>query len=184
MWAEYLKDTNTSRPNVRSLVKLLGWLTKKQDPDGVDLHFFISANEKTKCKESSALVELLRATDFGGTSSPSTSLKPFLEDYRDSILAYKKDLGKKGFKFFSKKKPRRLSVYVLTDGVWESPDKSDMADGEYLDHTIITLVEALVAVDFERDQIGIHFISFGNHEFGQKRLKHLDRLNKTNKLAL
>ena len=71
------------------------------------------------------------------------------------------------------KLPNPLSIYVLTDGVWESPGAPG---GGYLEDTLKDLIEGLRAAGCRRDQIGIQFIRFGSHEYGVQRLEALDRL--------
>ena len=64
------------------------------------------------------------------------------------------------------KGPRKLSLYVLTDGVWET-----RAD---LQQVIRTLVDNLIQHNHTNKQIGIQFIRFGNDDRGIKRLERLD----------
>lgn len=64
------------------------------------------------------------------------------------------------------KSPKPLSLYILTDGVWEG--KSDPRK------PIQKLVQTLVGWRMDKAQVGIQFINFGNDPVGLQRLQYLD----------
>lgn len=64
------------------------------------------------------------------------------------------------------KGPRRLSLYILTDGVWQP--------GCTLVTEIKTLVSLLQEHKLSNKHIGIQFIRFGNDPRGTRRLQKLD----------
>lgn len=116
-------------------------------------------------------------------------MKGILEAYISKLKTYTTKVAdnekrsRRMSKLFSvaPKLPTPLSVYVLTDGVWESPDS---AGGEYLEDTLKELIEALRSAGCKRVQVGIQFIRFGSHTHGVERLEALDRLGTTHGMEL
>ncbi|KAK6433898.1 hypothetical protein LTR95_009923 [Oleoguttula sp. CCFEE 5521] len=183
MYEIYEEDNKLGRkPNHRALVRLLGWLIKSMDPDGLDLHYFSAAKKYkteplTNCDTSTRLETSLIEAECTHTTTPNLEVGNLLAAYRQRLADYRESLRSRLGRLTAKVTgpPRPLSLYILTDGVWESPDHEG---GDYLETEISELVKALVAAGYPRKQVGIQFIRFGNHEFGKQRLDHLDRLNK------
>lgn len=166
---------------VTDYVDVLSYMVKRHDPDGVDLRYLNSPEVIRRCKSTTRLVGSVRSTTFAGLSNPERTLNALLRPYLEKVRAYEAEVralnsrGRASLFSFSgpPKLPNPLSIYVLTDGVWESPGTPG---GGYLEDTLKDLIEGLRAAGCRRDQIGIQFIRFGCHEYGVQRLEALDRL--------
>lgn len=166
---------------VADYIDLLGYMVKRCDRDGIDLHYFNSTEVIKRCKETTRLVSSVNGRKFAGLSNPQGTLKGILEAYIRKLKVYATEVAdhekrnRRMSRLFSggPKLPTPLSVYVLTDGVWESPDS---AGGEYLEDTLEELIEALRSAGCKRVHVGIQFIRFGSHAHGVERLEALDRL--------
>ena len=172
-------------PNVKNLPRLLCYLAKTKDDDGVDLHYFHEPSAGLrKCKKSSEIFESITRRPFRGTTTPTRTVRNVLNAYKGKLDQYRhrrshsKRSSTKGLPWGSSEpeRPKPLSVYVLTDGVWEDDQQLGQP---YLDDTIRSLVEALKASGCEKDHVGVQFISFGNHQHGLQRLRALDKLSTT-----
>ncbi|KAK6437371.1 hypothetical protein LTR95_006430 [Oleoguttula sp. CCFEE 5521] len=175
------------KPDHRALVKLLGWLTKSMDPNGVDLHYFSAGREYqtlalTNCKKSRHLEDSLIAAKSTRTTTPNLVVGRLLVAYTKRVAGYRGSSqgSLRRMTMKATEPPRPLSLYILTDGVWETPEHKG---GGYLEPEIRMLVQELIAAGLPRNQAGIQFIRFGNHEVGKQRLEHLDRLAEELKLG-
>lgn len=178
--------------DVSTYVEVLSYMVKNKDPNGVDLYYFNSTEEFTKCRRSTVLAKSVAAKTFDGLTTPETKLKGLLVKYCTKLKEYtikRNAYDSRGPNSVRTRLslgrpptlPRALSVYVLTDGVWESPNREG---GDYLIDTIRKLVEQLKEAECERGQVGVQFIRFGNHLYGKKRLEALDLLSKNLGLGL
>lgn len=163
--------------SVTEYVELLSYLVKKKDKDGLDLHYFNSRPGESifRCERSSALVTSVRQRRFTGTSSPEGTLKKILDGYGKKLREHTAcaiGASKRWSLHRSPRLPKPLSVYVLTDAVWESPNSPD----EYLHETLRDLIQNLCDAGCHRTQVGIQFIRFGDNPYGVQRLKDLDNL--------
>ena len=169
---------------ISTYVEVLSYMVKDKDPNGVDLYYFNSREQFTKCKKSKQLAKSVAAKTFEGLTNPDTKLKRILDDYRTELREFtnrRRQYDRRGpnsaRSLFRGPPvlPRALSVYVLTDGVWESPKTEG---GDYLKSTIRKLIYQLKEAGCERDQVGVQFIRFGDHLYGKQRLEALDLLGK------
>lgn len=155
------------RQEVRDVLELLSYitLTRRYDPDGLDL-YFTTDSKKLRPKTT---VEVLKLFD----ERQAFGLPDMRERFASIIEKYQDHFGKKNF--ISKllrpmstpsKGPRRLTLYVLTDGVWQ-PECNLKPD-------ISNLVDLLQKNNFPNKHVGIQFILFGDNSAGKKRLKTLD----------
>lgn len=176
------RSEGAEKPNVKTLLRLLCYLAKSKDDDGVDLYYFHHRDEGLrKVKRSTDVWVSISQRTFLDTTTPTTRLTKLLNDYREKLQRYRieraryeQGSGKRRlFASSAPQRPKPLSLYVLTDGVWED-DKQ--LGKPYLDHTIKALVTELEASGCDKNHVGIQFISFGNHQFGIQRLQALDRL--------
>ena len=155
------------REQVRNVLELLSAMTQNYDPDGLDLYFSTEClRHRPKTNE-----QMLRLFD----ERSSHGIPNMSERFSQIIEEYKGRFGKSNTFRLSKylhprstpsKGPRRLSLYVLTDGVWQPGC------------TLITEIRSLVALLEEHKlpnrHIGIQFIRFGDDKEGQARLEKLD----------
>jgi hypothetical protein len=143
---------------VRDTLNALGYLVKRSDLDGINL-YFTNSPEEGHSKDRKNLIKV-----FNG-------VKPVGQcNMKECNMKVKKE----GKGFFLRKKGKKkwgLSVYVLTDGVWE--DGQGELCGVY--EPIATILNRLNKKDLTENHVGIQFIRFGNSEIGAKRLARLDR---------
>ena len=145
---------------VIKVFQALSYILKEVDPDGLDLHFTISGDSLKNCKTTSKPVQLLKSRRHQGNTDINLKLTAFFEDYKATL---DKSRGLGGH---LKKKKRPLSLYILTDGVWErecNPEKP-----------IRNMAQKLAELGKDKSQLGIQFISFGNIPVGRLRLEQLD----------
>jgi len=147
------------RPYKDDVVKVFessSYLVKEMDNDGIDLRFTVSGVCELNCKSTTRLIQLLADQRYEGQTDIDHNLNQIFDKYKASLDKPKS--------FFNKHKP--LSLYILTDGVWEADCNPDA--------TIRSLVKKLVDLGYTRQQVGIQFISFGDDPTGLSRLNHLD----------
>ena len=153
------------RTQVKGVVELLSSLTARYDPDGLDL-YFSTENAKIRPKNPEEFLTQLQ-------ERPAKGLPDFRQRFATIIEKYQSKFGKRNtfsklrhFNSTPSKGPRPLSLYVLTDGIWDPKC------------TLVTEIKKLVALLLEHKlpnkYVGIQFIRFGDDALGQQRLKHLD----------
>jgi hypothetical protein len=150
---------------VISVVRVLAYLLKDFDDNGMDLHFTISKT-KYNSKKSSEFLHKLEVKTRKGTSDIGSSLSNILHDYQ---MYLREPPPSRRWSLFEKHKPRAkkaLSLYVLTDAAWQPHSDAD--------EPITSLVTALKGLGYPRKQVGIQFIHFGKDPEGIKKLEHLD----------
>ena len=153
------------RPQTKKILELLSYMVAPADPDGLDMYF---ATYPGKLKPGNSYQMLAAFDERRATGIPNLRARfaNILEDYESKF-------GKKNYisKIFHPKSmpsigPRKLSLYILTDGVWQ-PNTNLVLE-------IQTLVKHLMEHKLTNKQIGIQFIRFGHDRTGMKRLKRLD----------
>ena len=153
------------RDKVRDVLELLTYITIMHDPNGIDLYFSNSSDKRRPKTNADVLKK------FDKTPPPKSDFLDFKVVFNNIIGEYQRQLGKKHLlrSWFSSHPeigPRKLSLYVLTDGVWQS--ECDLSI------TIKTLVAKLKEHGLVHDQVGIQFIRFGNDSREGGRLQFLD----------
>jgi len=150
-------------PKVKELVGLLGYMVKDLDPDGIEMYYTMSTDKCLRSKETTKLISSIDRTTPKGISDISIRLDTILGKYKAKLQhAYR---GGRWTKPRSDVRP--LSLYVLTDGVWQ-PDCD-------VENTITDMVTTLLDLKIKsKKQIGIQFIRFGNDEDCKLRLEYLD----------
>ncbi len=148
---------------VQSLFGLLAYMVKNSDPDGIEVRF-TKSNDQWKSKHTTKLLESLKKKSQNGTCNMSSRLGSVLQEYQSKL-----DTG--GSRKFSLRAPsakavRPLSVYVMTDGLWQP--------GCDLQPLVERMVNSLVKHDLPREQVGIQFIRFGHDVEAASRLNQLD----------
>ena len=129
--------------------------------------YFTKSVQKTKSgKKTKALLRALENVVFEGRPNMQVKLGQIPDEY-------KREVGTQGgsrWSLFHKPRPqevqRPLSVYVLTDGVWQ-PRCGVKA-------TIRNIVEDLQHHKHLNRKVEIQLIRFGNNEEGMERLAELD----------
>jgi hypothetical protein len=151
---------------VKDTLNALGYLVKRSDLDGIDL-YFTNSPEEGHSRDRKNLIKVFNSIKPAGRCNMKVALGKILEAYHP-----KRPKEGKGFLFRKKGKQKwGLSVYVLTDGVWE--DGQDELCGVY--EPIATIVNKLTKESLTEHHVGIQFIRFGDSKTGAKRLGRLDR---------
>jgi len=146
-----------------SLVGVLAYIVKSADPDGIEMFYTISP-ESVKSKDSSALVKSVQKTRPQGISDIGMGLNLILNPYNAKL---EKTFGSASVAANAREDIRELSLYVLTDGVWQ-PDSDAEAPIKDLVRTLLKQRK------LNKKQVGIQFIRFGNDPEGIRKLQKLD----------
>lgn len=153
-------------PDVKRVFEALSYVVKDCDPDGIEL-YFANSDDRGKDRNTSSLLRMLEHRGFQGTTDISLRLTQIFHRYRDELDEKTRSASlplwwKRG----TTNSARPLSLYVLTNGAWES-----RCDAET---PIKLLVEELKLRNMGKSQVGIQFISFGNDRICLDRLQRLD----------
>lgn len=144
------------------LADLLVYITKRKDPNGVEL-YFLSANKlHGTYKDSSRIRNDIRRHGANAFTSLTQCFDDDIRRYAREVR-HTSSIPHRGY-------PLKRSIYVLTDGVLGNGVDSDGHDA------IRMLVNSLVDARLPRGQIGIQFIRFGDDAAGKRRLRELDEL--------
>ena len=156
------------KQEIRDRVELLSYILKACDPDGLDLYFTTTA-AKLRPK---TIPAMLKALDDNLPGSAKGEIPDMRYRFSAIIEEYQNKLGERHYlsSLFKRSQPRRgprkLSLYVFTDGLWQP--KCDLTV------TIKTLVSLLEQYSLTAKQVGVQFIRFGESQTGINRLEKLD----------
>ena len=147
------------------VIELLWSMVAKHDPDGPDLYVTTDMKQLKPGTDSRMLQEL--------DKRPAKDAPDMRHCFAQIIEKYQNRFEKRNYlsrifhpRTTPAKGPRKLSLYVLTDGVWQK--KTDLRQ------VIRTLVNHLIQNKLTNKQIGIQFIRFGDDRRGMRRLRKLD----------
>lgn len=152
---------------VEEVLELLSTLTQPYNPDGLDLYFSTESG-KLRPETPEKCLKYLRERPAHGLPDFRQRFAKIIDDYQSCFGKSNKLTLKKWRhpKSTPSKGPRPLSLYVLTDRVWDPMC------------TLITEVKNLVALlqeyKYPNKFVGIQFIRFGIDPKGKERLKSLD----------
>ena len=164
-------DKNNRSQGVVKVFEALSYLVKETDDDGIDLLFTVSGERVRNCKSTRKLVNLVKGREHKGETDINRQLNIIFEDYKAEFNKTKNRFSKEP------KKVKPLSLYILTNGVWE--ESSDLSE------LIRSLVKKLEDLGRTREQVGVEFISFGADPVGLGRMEYLDsKLKSDLKLAM
>jgi len=154
--------------NVMKVFETLSYMVKEVDPDGFDVWFTGSSKPMKNCTNTSGPVEAVEHRRKHGITDINVRLGEIFEGYLE-------DLKKPRTGFFSKmsKPAKPLSLYVLTDGMWEKNCNPRPV--------VENFVQQLINLGKVKGRVGIQFISFGQDPVG---LDHLERLDSGLKVKL
>ena len=153
------ESMNAHWSQVKRLFGLLSYMVRDCDSNGLDLYFTNTSKTVNSSSMSTLMGEL-------GTRTPK-GLPDMRSRFGDIIEEYRSKFGKRRSRSFGRKSdPRKLSLYVLTDAVWQP--KIDLTT------PIRTLVKSLEDHNLTNKQIGIQFIQFGDNPDCTQRLQKLD----------
>lgn len=154
-------------PSVAETVKLLAYLVKPKDKNGMDLFFSTSPRERAAhSKQASVLGERVEQRKL----SPQrlSDLPSALEHILDDTLTRMDRYGssRTSITGFMHRRPKLLVIYILTDGAW--PAHCDLFP------PINSLVRKMENNNFPTGYVGIQFISFGHDPEGLAKMQSLD----------
>ena len=150
---------------MRNVLELLATMVKSPELGGLDL-YFTAPYKKLKRQSVNAVLSQFDSTDDRDMPNMRSCLAKILNEYQEK-LGKLRIVGKiKHPKSTPLMGCRKLSLYVLTDGIWQ-PNVDLVLE-------IQTLVEHLVDRKLTDKQVGIQFIRFGKHPQAIKKLKKLD----------
>lgn len=153
-------------PEVTQIIKLLPYMLKNSDPDGIDMYFTKSTRQLKFKKKTKVLLEALCEEKFVGISNITIRINQIFEDYK-AKLDSRPGAGRSPFRRTrSTLRTRPLNVYILTNGMWEP--------GCDLASSIRLLVEDIRRRSLPKDQVRIQFIQFGERPECTAKLQHLD----------
>lgn len=169
--------SGAAEPDVARLVRLLGYITKRYDKDGVDFRCMNDTGHRVKnCKKSEELVSVLGKVRFRGKSNFNAVIRDELESYQKRLFSGGHAQGetsrrKSWLQRSTDPFVRKITFYIFTDGVW-------LSNLHYGQTAIKNAARKLKEEGYEKGQVGIQFIRFGDNEEGGQRLQHLDELDK------
>ncbi|KAK4178481.1 kinase-like domain-containing protein [Triangularia setosa] len=162
--------------NVLETVEAISYVVKGCDPDGVEL-FLVSDPQKPKKAKKDATQDLVRylkkqkrpATqndnlelNFGQILNKVRSMMQDAKGGNNSLISLSP---------FSSNTRAGVSIYFLTDGIWFDDD----SDGHSaIAAPILNLIKMMKRANYDRTEIMIQFIQFGNDVRGTERLVYLD----------
>ncbi len=156
---------STHRNEVKMVLELLWAMVARHDPDGAEL--YITTDMKAlKPKTDYRMLQELDSRPAKDAYDLRDCLAQIIEKYQNQFGRRNITSKLRHWKATPAKDPRRLSLYVLTDAVWQA--KTDLRQ------VIRMLVDHLIQHQLANKQIGIQFIRFGNDERGIKRFEKLD----------
>ena len=148
------------REQIRRLLELLVYMTKESDPDGVDIVFTSGQVEKS-VKTLKTIGHQMDKVDFSGFTDMSHCLGKILQKYQ---IDWSRPPQRSNW--WRKPRLKQLSVYVLTDGVWQPHND--------VSKVIKALITHLGDLSLQLNQVGISFIQFGDSPLAKERLHLLD----------
>lgn len=155
----------------------LAHILEKADEDGLDVICTSDWERKEHGRRAESLVAYVESNFFKGGDSCFIE-KSLLSLITEIIKDLPSNVAKQNRNFFKsrltrKVKGRPTSIYVLTNGVWNT--SAAARDGVCgADNPIRQLIRELQARNLHRSQVSLQFIRFGNDATGIKRLTSLD----------
>jgi hypothetical protein len=147
--------------NVTNVFETISYIVKEVDPNGFDLWFTGPGKPLNNQKHTTTPLQIVENRRKQGTTDINNKLDKIFEAYIDALKKPKTGMLSK----FSKTvKP--LSLYVLTDGVWEKDCNPR--------NLVETFVKQLDDLGKIKGRVGIQFISFGEDPIGLERMELLD----------
>lgn len=146
---------------VQQVFETVSYIVKEVDPNGFDLWFTGPGEPLKNCRKTTAPLRAVESRRPKGTTDIKVKLTLIFDDYIE-------DLQKPRSRILSKlsKPVRALSLYVLTDGVWEKDcNPRDLVEN---------FVRKLETLGKVKGKVGIQFISFGRDPVGLERMELLD----------
>ena len=157
------------KEELKSVLRATAYLVKKYDDDGVDQLYTQSDRKILSTKRTTVMVDELNKVNFWGKTDMEVKLGDILEEYKRKMVPDKRTSGwfPRPSMHSSKKLPRKLSLYILTDGYWQP--------GCNVEYVIKSMVASLLQQDLRNKQVAIQFIRFGPGD--PEVIEQLERLD-------
>ncbi|CAI6087926.1 unnamed protein product [Clonostachys chloroleuca] len=183
----FLIDNSNSmqeyREEVLRWVLELGYLVKELDPDGGEVRCTSDHTKVVKFKKSSDAKRFVSETFADGKGAPC-NMESALLAVADSIREPPSTVSSRLLSITRPGSgPKKTSVLVFTDGVWDSSLGNLENDLLGADESIESLIKHMKDSSIGRPNVSIQFLRFGSDPVGIRRLKSLDDdLGKKHKL--
>ncbi|KAF4460656.1 kinase domain-containing [Fusarium albosuccineum] len=148
---------------IRNRFKILAYLAKQFDPDGVELYF----SSRPSKRHSGDTTRLL--TKFSEQQWDQISFEDRMGTFVDEVVIPRLKSWRQMFKFA--KPPKPLTIFILTDGQW-GVNKRGAAGVE---KPIKRLIDEIISKKLSRTQVALQFLRFGHDADGKRYLEYLDR---------
>lgn len=162
------------RHDVKTLLEELAWILMQFDDDGMDLYFTRSPDHINR-KNPYELAHRIESIPMVGTSDINLRLSEVLEVYCEKLERWHNSKGKSKHrlsrlidKVTSSEKPKPVSVYILTDGLWRQGTDALVS--------IRPVIEILQRYQLRSTEVGLQFIRFGDDPTGIATLNRLDSM--------
>ncbi|KAK5720388.1 hypothetical protein LTR17_015025 [Elasticomyces elasticus] len=186
----FLIDDSTSMYSCRSelcaLFELLAYIVEDDDPDGVEV-LCANSGASLKEKDSSKLAKHVNNIQWNGRTRIEKRLEQILGSYEEKLRGNEKkrlEYEEKRRKYEENVRAHKLklrarapdpidpttplTVYILTDGVWEGGGEPEVP--------IMAMVQTLVELGLPREQVGVQFIVLGENKAGQEHMENVDNM--------
>ncbi|KAF2735007.1 kinase-like protein [Polyplosphaeria fusca] len=152
---------------VRKVLEALSNIVSNSDKTSV---YFTCSPREAHSKRPEVLLKIFDGVQPAGRSNPKVKIAQILGPYHpDSVNGLRRKRRSRLCQWLSRKKQKSgVSIYVLTDGVWE--DEEDEFCGVH--EPIRVLVDKYIN-DGLPVEVDVHFIRFGDDERGVERLERL-----------
>lgn len=157
---------------VIKVFEVLAYLTKRSDPDKMEI-YFTNSNQYAKSKNREELLQVLRQVPVTGECNMKNRLDRVLGAW---LAEFEKSDGSSIIRSIvariTCRKPKLgANIYIFTDGVWQDKPQPLCK----VEETVKSIVQKLNKKGMAADYVGIQFIQFGSDETGTRRLRTLDR---------
>lgn len=141
---------------VERTARVISYFIKDADPNQMELYFASDVSRPLYCENSSDVESSIAGREFvKGRCNMSSCLSSFV----DMII-----------EGFGRRDRKRVSVYVLTDAIWEPGEDPEV------DKVIKRVVREMKRRDLSRESVMFQFIRFGDvdNARAKERLRSLD----------
>lgn len=166
------------KAEVTSVLRNMAFILGKADPDGLDVALTFESEKIEHNRRTEKLVEFVEGRFQKGAQSRcfiGASLQALVNRILKDLPENAGEKQKSRIQRFMSSKKRPVSLYVLTNGIWD-PSAREGVCGAHI--PIMQLMTELRNRNLERSQVAIQFIRFGDDPVGVKRLNGLDNLVK------
>ena len=157
------------RDQARDVLAVLSYVVKRYDDNGIDMRCTSSGLRISSTERTKRLIRMYDELEFKGTTDMELKLDEIWQEYKAQMLGETLPFTKRLTSLFrgSPRAPKPLSLYILTDGIWQQ--------GCDVEGVIKRIVDFLVNHDLHVKEVAIQFIRFG--DANRSAIDLLDRLD-------